>query len=543
MGWLDLHEDTISTLEEEQREQRTRQIEVGTYANLVGFNGPLTEEVDNLGTKMCVIGAGAAGLVAAKELQAEGHHVVVMEQSPVPGGVWVYDDCIETDDIMGAQSNRKRVHGSMYRNLRTNLPREIMGYTDFPFIPEMMGTWSKDGRRYCGHEEVRAYLDAYAAHFDLHGMIRLNTQVLHVDPINSAAGGHITVNGAVAASPGITSSGPRWRVVTSTLSPHDNARPSTTQAEELFDAVVVANGHYHEPNLPSVAGMDSYAGLQMHSHNYREPNMFKDKVVLVVGASNSGDDIAREVSTVSDKVLLSARTWKAEQSLGPDSTPFGSNCNIYRYPLVESLTPEGMATFPAGVPAHAVDAIIYATGYKYSFPFLQTDNESPPLVSSEQSTVEPLYQHMFPPEYAPWISFMGIPWKVVPFPMCEFQTKWIARLLSGRVELPSVEEMRTAIQAMEDKRAREGIPERWTHMMGEAQWEYFDWLSEACGGDVPPLPAWRTKMYAATSMNKKVNTDSYRNGPWVEADHKSLQEAGAEMDAIVQSSRTPAARL
>jgi hypothetical protein len=57
---------------------------------------------------------------------------------------------------------------------------------------------------------------------------------------------------------------------------------------QVFDAVVVANGHYSEPNLPDVPGAGSWPGLQLHSHNYRVPEAFKDQVVVVVGASNSG---------------------------------------------------------------------------------------------------------------------------------------------------------------------------------------------------------------------------------------------------------------
>ena len=51
-----------------------------------------------------------------------------------------------------------------------------------------------------------------------------------------------------------------------------------TQQEQLFDAVVVANGHYHEPNLPEVPGMDAFPGLQLHSHNYRYPERFAGQV-------------------------------------------------------------------------------------------------------------------------------------------------------------------------------------------------------------------------------------------------------------------------
>jgi aliphatic glucosinolate S-oxygenase len=55
--------------------------------------------------------------------------------------------------------------------------------------------------------------------------------------------------------------------------------------------------------------------------------------------------------------------------------------------------------------------------------------------------VAPLFQHVFPPALAPTLSFVGLPWKVVPFPQFELQAKWVARALSGRALLPSADAM------------------------------------------------------------------------------------------------------
>lgn len=84
-----------------------------------------------------VVGAGPAGLVAARELQREGHAVHVFEQMHDVGGVWLPDENVESD-MLGQDHSRTRVHTSMYHSLRTNLPRELMGLSDFPFLPRYM---------------------------------------------------------------------------------------------------------------------------------------------------------------------------------------------------------------------------------------------------------------------------------------------------------------------------------------------------------------------------------------------------------------------
>ena len=74
--------------------------------------------------------------------------------------------------------------------------------------------------------------------------------------------------------------------------------------------------------------------------------------------------------------------------------------------------------------------------------------------------IKHLYQHIFPPDVAPSISFVGLPWKVVPFAQYELQAKWIARVLSGRADLPSRRKMHAHIQAFYKELRLNNVPKR-----------------------------------------------------------------------------------
>lgn len=69
-----------------------------------------------------------------------------------------------------------------------------------------------------------------------------------------------------------------------------------------FDAIILCNGHYNEPHVPKIPGIEKFKGIALHSHHYREPEMFDGKNVCILGASSSGIDICLEVSNYANKV-------------------------------------------------------------------------------------------------------------------------------------------------------------------------------------------------------------------------------------------------
>uniref|UniRef100_A0A3B4ZX39 Flavin-containing monooxygenase n=1 Tax=Stegastes partitus TaxID=144197 RepID=A0A3B4ZX39_9TELE len=113
--------------------------------------------------RVAVVGAGPAGLCAARHiLSRPGGFAppVVFELSDDVGGTWCYDERVGTDD------NGRPVHSSMYRNLRTNLPKEVMMFPDFPFDPQLSS--------FLPHQEIQRYLESYCQNHRIRPHIRVS---------------------------------------------------------------------------------------------------------------------------------------------------------------------------------------------------------------------------------------------------------------------------------------------------------------------------------------------------------------------------------
>ena len=79
-------------------------------------------------------------------------------------------------------------------------------------------------------------------------------------------------------------------------------RAELQRQEATYDALVVCNGHYSAPRSPDIEGTDTFPGAVLHSHNYRVNEAYRGQVVVLIGASASGEDICREIAEVASKV-------------------------------------------------------------------------------------------------------------------------------------------------------------------------------------------------------------------------------------------------
>jgi dimethylaniline monooxygenase (N-oxide forming) len=391
---------------------------------------------------VCVIGAGASGIAAAKALQERGFAFDCFEASDRVGGNWVF-------------KNRNGMSSS-YRSLHINTSRERMEFSDFP-MPVSYPDFPH-------HTHIAAYFGDYVDHFGLRDKITFNTLVSRAEPRSDG----------------------RWDVAT---------EPGGTRT---YDALIVANGHHWDPRWPEPAfpGHDRFAGVQMHSHFYtgEDPALFRDRDVVVLGMGNSAMDIAVESSFVARHTYLAARrgAWVIPKYLfgrpldtiptsarvpyavrrrvqrtalklvvgdperyglpKPDH-PFGAahptvsddilsriaHGEITPKPNIAALT-ERTVRFADGSEVDA-DVVVYCTGYKVTFPFLDPD-----LISAPGNDL-PLFRRVFHPDVH-GIYFVGLlqPLGAV-MPLAELQSQWICDHLAGRYVLPPDAELRADIAA------------------------------------------------------------------------------------------------
>lgn len=416
-----------------------------------------------------MIGCGAAGLAAGRHLVAEQMEVVIYEQTAQLGGTWVFTE------QTGLDQYGLPIHSSMYRSLRTNLPKEIMGFPDFP-IPEL----PHEDRSYLKASEILAFLDSYAHHFNILPHVKFLHHVKLVEPIED--------EGKV-----------RWSVTVADLPRHQDST-------SVFDAVIVCNGHYHTPLYPETKGLDTFGGEKYHSHDYREPDLFAAKRVLVIGAGPSGIDLSNEIAQAASKVVLSRHRYGDDiKNVFPDNV-------VMKYEISEIKG--NKILFEDGT-EEEVDIIFFCTGYKYSFPFLSEKCE----IRVVENCVQPLYKHFIHTKY-PSLCLVGLPYYVCAFSLFDLQVRFFVKTLQGEVLLPSKEEMERDTEREMEMRRERGLKKKQFHMMGEMQGDYYRQLAEQA--DLQPLPPVFASLHNYSSQRQIDNLVSFRDDVYKLIDSKTF---------------------
>jgi len=393
---------------------------------------------------ICIIGAGSSGIAVAKALHDKGLAFDICEKGSDLGGMWRYGN----DNGLSCA----------YRSLHIDTSRNNLGYSDFPI--------AEDKPDFLSHRQLLEYLESYADQFGARERIRFNCEVTAVEKDRLG-----------------------WRV-TSTQNGQSDTR--------YYGAVVVANGHLWDPRWPSFPG--TFSGTAIHSSQYRTAQPFEDRKVLVVGIGNSAVDIAVDLCKRASHVALSTRTgayimpkymmgiptdrwssffarklkfptqltrmimarliyltvgdqtrfgvprpkhpmWREHATLSQELLPYVGHGWIGIKPNIAAL--EGDAVAFADGSREVFDAIIYATGYKTSFPFLAPEVFAVP----EAGGMVDLYRRITPPN-RPGLFFAGLVQPIGPtIPLVEIQARWIAAVLSGKVALPAAADMALEVRS------------------------------------------------------------------------------------------------
>jgi hypothetical protein len=361
--------------------------------------------------------------------------VVVYDRGHRVGGNWVFDP--------GPS------HSSVFETTHIISSRSLSEYSDHPFPPGVAD--------YPGHRELQAYFEGYARRFGVLPHIRFGTEV-------------------VGASP----DGEGWRVALS------------DGTAERFDFLLVANGHHWDPRMPDYPGR--FTGELLHSHSFKSAAPFLGRRVLVIGGGNSACDIAVETSRVSaftaismrrgyhfvpkflfgvpsdvlhSKILFLPRPLRARilewllrlftGSFERYGLPRPDHRFLASHPVVNSellyfirhgrIHPRADVHRFEGTAVHFVDgrrepydAVIAATGFRITFPFLDRS-----LVGFSTGSL-PLYLRCFHPRYRS-LFFIGLLQPVgCIWPLAELQGQLVANAIVGRYRLPADLESRIAAE-------------------------------------------------------------------------------------------------
>ena len=401
---------------------------------------------------VAVVGAGAAGLVTAHELIVEGHRATVFEQSAQVGGLWNYTDAVE-DDPLGQRPSR-RIHSSLYASMHVNLPRDLMAFEGYTF--DDAGGGRDDWPRFPHHARVLEYLRRFAIDTGIGDRVRLGHRVRQVTRDDG------------------------WLV-----------------DGERFDAVAVCNGHFSEPKVPEIQGFANFPGAALHSHNYRRPDDFAGQRVVVLGSSVSGGDLSRELAGVAE-VFFSGRLFDGRPPLAAQAGP------IKRCPPIAHF--DGADVVLTNTERiRDVDAMLFCTGYWYRFPFLASE-----VVSVGDNWVKNLYGQVVAVE-DPSLAFIGLPFRIVPFPVFQRQARWFARSLAGRFVLPSLADRRRMHRKEIDGLRAAGVAERHFHRLEDGQMDYMNRLAAQCGDR--SVPDWFVALWREHNANARRHPKDYRDRP------------------------------
>lgn len=346
-----------------------------------------------------IIGAGPSGLAqirAFEALKEKGYampEIICFEKQDNWGGMWNYSW------RTGVGKYGEPLHGSMYKYLWSNGPKECLEFSDYSFDEH----FKKPISSYPPRPVLFDYIQGRIKKSNARDYIRFDTTVRWVS---------------------FDEGSQKFSVVL------DDLKADKTYTEEL-DYLVVASGHFSTPNMPYFKGIENFPSTVMHAHDFRGADQFKERNVLLIGSSYSAEDIGVQCYKHGAKsVTLSYR-----------SNPIGIDWpeGIKELPMVTHF--EGDTAFFKDGSTEKYDAVIMCTGYQHKFPFLPDELR---LKTTNNLFPDHLYKGIFFNKL-PQLIYLGMQDQYYTFNMFDAQA-WVARdFMMKTLEIPNETERRLDI--------------------------------------------------------------------------------------------------
>jgi dimethylaniline monooxygenase (N-oxide forming) len=417
-------------------------------------------------TSVGIIGAGPAGLVAAKSALECGLEPTVFEKASDIGGLWRPDT------------------GYTWDSMKTNISYYSCMFSDF--------AWKGAPDIFPNQRKVHEYLQGYVSEFQLTPHINLQTKVIRISKENE-----------------------KWKI---------QWQKSGEVQTKIFDFLIVSSGFFSKPITPTITGMESFTGTALHASAYKSPEIFSNKSIVVIGNAFSGAEIASELAMSAKRVVnsthkafwvlprtLSAFSGKERKlpvdflfysreaqarSLAKTEEKRNSDKHAWfkavtgqekisqdlvveqketdpQFTLISDSYLEHVAQKRIEIKKSAVthveedrvffedgtinqtDAIIFATGYKTTLPFF--DKEILQNIEfSEEDSLQPLLLHktVFHPALSN-MAFVGM-YRGPFFAVMELQARLACMVFSKKIEAPTDEAMQEGISS--ERKIRQMVP-------------------------------------------------------------------------------------
>ncbi|XP_072723767.1 flavin-containing monooxygenase 5-like isoform X2 [Ciconia boyciana] len=384
--------------------------------------------------KVAIIGGGSSGLCAIKACLQEGLEPVCFERTGDIGGLWRFEERPEEG------------RASIYRSVIINTSKEMMCFSDFP-IPS-------DFPNYMHNSKIMEYFRMYARRFDLLRHIRFMASRSSRATTSTAENTRMPrislTRGSLSLGLGIRGRTLPWRSATRPSSTRRGAWILNRVGDQGYpiDVIFTTRMKMFLKKLLSPSMVSDFTEKQLNARFNHSHYGLKPKHRILHQHPTINDDLPNRI--ISGRVLVK--------------------------PNVQEFT-EMSAIFEDGT-REDIDAVVFATGYSFSFPFLEG------CVKVVENQIA-LYKFMFPPDLEkPTLAFIGL---IQPLgaimPISELQCRWATRVFKGLNKLPPQHDMEADIKQKREAMAKQYVKSQ-RHTI---QVDYIPYMDElACQVGVKP---------------------------------------------------------